>query len=276
MDRTLHFIAGFPRSGSTLLCNLLAQNPRFHSTSTSGIYAVMREVRGRWKKLYGENRPQSKVALGRVLGSMLAAYHDDPEISAEVVFDKNRAWMGQLDTAELALGRKAKVLVSVRDVRDVIASFEKLWRKESATWHFSQESGHKAQWQSIEGRCEVWMDPKILVGSACRGLRKALENGYRDRLCFVPFEDLTTRPRETLQRVYAFLEEPWFEHDFENVEQVTWEDDLMHGIPGLHNIRTRIEPMPPQWPRYLGEAANRYVACNELWQQPDKFAKKKG
>lgn len=32
-----YFISGLPRSGSTLLANILAQNPRFHATATSGI-----------------------------------------------------------------------------------------------------------------------------------------------------------------------------------------------------------------------------------------------
>ena len=32
--KTIHFIAGMPRAGSTILGNILAQNPRFHVTPT--------------------------------------------------------------------------------------------------------------------------------------------------------------------------------------------------------------------------------------------------
>ena len=42
VSTSTHFISGLPRSGSTLLANLLAQNPRFHSTATSGILNGMR------------------------------------------------------------------------------------------------------------------------------------------------------------------------------------------------------------------------------------------
>ena len=36
-SKTIHFLAGLPRSGSTLLANILAQNPKIHVTPTSGI-----------------------------------------------------------------------------------------------------------------------------------------------------------------------------------------------------------------------------------------------
>src|SRR4051794_4991565 len=45
------FISGLPRSGSTLLANLLAQNPRFHASATSGILDVVFGVRNHWDQL---------------------------------------------------------------------------------------------------------------------------------------------------------------------------------------------------------------------------------
>jgi sulfotransferase len=38
--KKIHFINGMPRSGSTLLCNILAQNPKFHVTPTSYVAEV--------------------------------------------------------------------------------------------------------------------------------------------------------------------------------------------------------------------------------------------
>jgi sulfotransferase len=266
MQRTIHLIAGLPRAGSTLLCNLLAQNPRFHATSTSGIISIMRAVRVRWPQVYGEKNPQAEAAMRRVLGGILDYYHDDPNNSKPVIFDKSRGWIGALDMAEMALGRKVKVLVCVRDVRDVIASFEKLWRKDTALWQLSQERSRYFDWQTIEGRCEVWMGPKGVVGIPYRGLRRALERGYRDRMFFMEFDDLTRQPRATMQRVYEFIGEPYFEHDFDHVEQVTREDDFMHGIPGLHVIRSKVAPFEPVWPQYLGKAADKYASLNSLWR----------
>ena len=45
MEKTFHFISGLPRSGSSLLANVLAQNPRFCVSPTSGILDIMFMVR---------------------------------------------------------------------------------------------------------------------------------------------------------------------------------------------------------------------------------------
>lgn len=266
MERTIHFIAGLPRSGSTLLCNLLAQNPRFHTTSTSGIVSIVRMVNDRWYPILPKDAPGIEADRKRSLSAILHCYHDDPLVQKPVVFDKSRGWLGNLNLAEAALGRRAKVLVCVRDIRDVLASFEKLWRKNAATWAQPQEQQHYVEYQTVEGRCQVLMRADQVVGGAWQRIKTALGHGMHERLHFVEFEKLTTKPLETIQRVYAFLGEPFFEHDFENVEQLTTEDDFMHGIPGLHTIRSRIEPMEPQWPKVLGDVANKYLPHNNLWR----------
>ena len=40
--KNLHLIAGLPRSGSTLLCNLLNMNSKFHATPTSYVIDMLR------------------------------------------------------------------------------------------------------------------------------------------------------------------------------------------------------------------------------------------
>lgn len=133
IQKTIHFVSGLPRSGSTLLCNLLAQNPRFHATATSAILDVMFAVRNQWDKLVefqaAVDKAANEAAKLRVLRGILQAYYD--EVTLPVIFDKSRSWLAHLELAEAVLGDKAKVLVPVRDVRDVLSSFEKLWRAKS-------------------------------------------------------------------------------------------------------------------------------------------------
>ena len=40
----LHVITGLPRSGSTLLCNILNQNPKFNATSTSTVVSMLHSL----------------------------------------------------------------------------------------------------------------------------------------------------------------------------------------------------------------------------------------
>jgi sulfotransferase len=255
------FISGLPRSGSTLLANILAQNPRFHASATSGILDVMFGVRNHWDQLAQfqamTDRGACEAAKRRVLRAILEAYYaDDPR---PVVFDKSRSWLAHLELAEAILDGPARVLVPVRDLRDILASFEKLWRRAAATRQLPQESQFYVEFQTIAGRCAVWARGDQPLGLACNRVRDALHRGFRDRLHFVPYESLTGSPRETLARIYEFLEEEPFAHDFAHVAQVTHEDDRLYGFPDLHAIRSRVEPAPPQWPALLGEAAAPYA-----------------
>lgn len=267
MKRTIHFVAGLPRSGSTLLCNILAQNPRFHATSTSGILDIILLVRNQWDKLAEFQATKNEAGKLRVLRGILDAYHDDPKNLKPIVFDKSRAWLGFVELAEMILERKAKVLVCVRDIRDVLASFERLSRQNSATRQMPQEAENFFKWQTLEGRCETWVAANQPVGIAYNRVKDALARGYRDRMHFIAFEKLTADPRGTMQKVYQFLEEEEYAHNFDHVEQVTWEDDDMHGIQGLHTIRNKVEPVSPQWPKYLNQAlGDLYAKNNDLWK----------
>jgi sulfotransferase len=264
MRRKIHFISGLPRSGSTLLANILAQNPRFEATATSGILDVLFRVRNSWDKIAEframVDQEACEAAKVRVLRSILASFHGRDE--RPVVFDKSRGWLGHLEMAEALLERPAKVLVPVRDIRDVLASFERLWRQSAGTRQLPIEHKFYVDFQTIEGRCNAWARPEQPVGIAYNRIKDAILRGFAERMHFVRFEELTRRPRETLQGIYEFLDEPDFEHDFDHVEQVTAEDDRVFGIPELHTIRTKVEPVPPQWPKYLGEIGNRYASHN--------------
>lgn len=265
--KTFYFIAGLPRSGSTLLANLLAQNPRFHTTSTSGIMDIMFGVRNSWDKLVEFQATPNDEGRLRVLRGILESYYSD--VSKPVIFDKCRGWLSLLEMAETVLGYKAKVLVPVRDLRDVLSSFEKLWRDTSKTAQVAQESMNYFKFQTVQGRCDVWLSPDQPVGLAYNRITDALVRGFSDRMFFVDFDDLTTHGEQSMTAIYKFLGEENFKHNFDHVEQVTWEDDSVHGFKGLHNIRSKVTPMPAQWPTVLGPFAEQYSKLN-FWKNLNK------
>lgn len=263
-DKTFYFISGLPRSGSTLLANILAQNPRFHTTGTSGIMDIMFSVRNNWDQLVEFKASPNDAAKLRVLRGILYSYYSD--IDRPVVFDKCRGWLSLLEMAEAVLGYRVKVLVPVRDLRDVLASFEKIWRKVSESKQIAQERNNYSKFQTIQGRCDVWLSPEQPVGLAYNRLSDALVRGFGSRMFLVDFDDLTTEPEKTMNSIYDFLGEKKFKHDFENVEQVTWENDLVHGIDGLHEIRSKVEPVKSQWPVVLGQWADDFKKLN-FWKK---------
>jgi sulfotransferase len=241
------------------------QNPDFRVSPTSGLLEVLFVIRNRWEefvehKALGED--ESKEKLRRVLAAAMDSYHihDRP-----VIFDKSRGWLAHLEMTEWVLGREARVLVPVRDLREILASFEKLWRNSSQWAQLAIEKGEYFQAQTTAGRCALWAREDQPVGLAYNRIKDALQRGYTDRMHFVEYEKLTTRPENTLKGIYRFLGLPYFAHDFKNVEQVIFEDDRVHGMGELHKIRPRVEPQQVTWPQILGpEVANRY-ANQELW-----------
>jgi sulfotransferase len=175
-----------------------------------------------------------------------------------VVFDRNRAWLSELEMAEVVLERKVKVLVNVREIPEILVSFERLWRDNKAFRRFQQQEMHVVEFQSLEGRCNVWLQPAHVVGLAYMRIQDALTRGFRDRMHFIDFERLTRNPAGTIKDIYQFLEEQPFAHDFEHVEQVILEDDLFYGMAGLHDIRPAVRPVPKRAKEFLGDLADKY------------------
>jgi sulfotransferase len=254
MEKAYHFVSGMPRSGSTLLMNILGQNPRFHVTATSGIMDVIFQIRNTWEQHAEFLAAPDESAKLRVMRGILDSYY--AEAGKPVVFDKCRGWLSLLEMAETLIERKARVLVPVRDLRDTLASFEKIWRETSRTAQTPQEAKFYYDYQTVEGRCAVLVRGDQMVGLAYNRIKDALQRGFRDRMHFVHFEKLTNQPEKTIRAIYDFLDEPPFQHDFENVQQITWENDEVYGMKGLHDIRQKVEPAPSRYPEILGPAAS--------------------
>ncbi len=263
-QKTIHFIAGLPRSGSTLLCNILNQNPRFNATSTSGILEIILAIRNQWENVTTFQASPNKVGKDEVVKGILHNYYSTTQ--RPIVFDKSRGWPAYMELAEFILGQKAKVLVPVRSIVDVLSSFEKLYRKNAHNWQFPQEKSNFAQFQTVEGRAETFMNAEQPVGMAYNRIRDALARGFKDRMAFIEFEQLTTRPEEMMKAIYQFIGEEYFEHNFDNVEQTTSENDDMHGIPGLHTIRSKVEPVKSDALEILGKETFEKYSNAEFWR----------
>jgi len=263
-DKVIHFMAGLPRSGSTLLCNILNQNPRFHATSTSGILDIVLAIRNQWENVNEFRASPNKEGKNAVVKGILQNYYST--IERPVIFDKSRGWCGYIELAEHILERKIKILVPVRTITDILASFEQLWRNQAHEWQFPQEKSNYYEWQTVEGRADVWMKNDQPVGIAYNKIRDALSRGFADRMLFVEFEYLTSAPEETMKQIYNFLEEDYYKHDFNHVIQTTSENDDIHGIPGLHTIRPVVKPVISNAADVLGKSVIGKYSNAEFWR----------
>lgn len=268
MKKNIFFLGGTPRSGSTLLCNLLCQNPTVHATATSGIAGMIVSVRDIWqemdefKAMKEEETEKKKI---QVLRGMLHGFFED--VDRPNICEKSRGWLAHLEMAERILERKPKVIVPVRDLRDVLCSFEKLWRKTKDTRLISQERAHPIDYQTLAGRCAVLSLKGGVVGSCVDRIRDAVARGWRKQMLFVEYEELTKNPSQTMSTIYDFLELPRHAHDFNHVEQVTVENDMVHIFKDLHKIRPVVAEQEPQWPHMMPkELAAAYTPEAHFWR----------
>ena len=250
-SKKFYFISGMPRSGSTILANLLAQNPKFHATHTSGCLDVLFGIRNQWPKLVEHQAHPDQKALKRVLKSVLYAYYDDVE--KPIIFDKSRGWVAHLELLEEILGEPPKILIPVRPLPDILSSFEKLHRETSKVKSPPGEAENYIQFQTVEGRCAFWMQPNSPVGLALNRINDVVKRGHKDKLHFIGFQNFTNDPQSTVKEIYDFLGEQYYDHNFDHVEQVTVENDEIHGYTNLHKIEPRIQPKLSDAEKILGK-----------------------
>ena len=271
MNKKIYFVSGLPRSGSTLLMNVLGQNPEFYVTPTSGIRSSLISVRNSWDQnpsFRSWPKAQSDTVKQNVLTAMLQASFAHTE--RPVCFDKSRGWLDYLELAAvLAGGREnVKVLVTVRDMRDVLASFEKIYRSNSALTQSPQEAGDPVKFKTAVGRISTWIDVNQPVGQGFNSINDAVTRGWLDCMHFVEYEKLTQDPASCIDSIYQFLEQPGFAHDYTHVEQITHEDDRAYGFDHLHSIRGLISPQPPQWSRVYSQN----IFEDPIWKDIEKIS----
>lgn len=264
MKRTIHFVSGLPRSGSTLLVQLLAQHPDVFVTPTSGCHETLFQLRNTWSS-WAEHKadPQASAPhnLQRMLKAMLHTYHDTDK---PVVIDKARSWISSIPMADLALEREAKIIVPVRNVAEVLASFEALYRRNAAT---TLPPGDYIKSQTVEGRVRHWASDGGEVGIAYNRIKNAFQLGYAPRLCLVDYNDLTFRPEETMARIWDYLEMRAPLHNFQRVDTVTHEDDRVHGYPGMHDVRPVVEPQERKARQIIGPDLTKEFDGAEFWKR---------
>jgi sulfotransferase len=255
------FNSSLPRSGSTLLQNILAQNPRFHCSATSGVMNLLLAGRAQFSTapMFKAQDPDLMRAgfLGfcrRGLEGFYESITDKP-----VCVDKHRGWFHYYEWLS-AFYPRPRIVVCIRDLRAVLSSMEKLFRKNR---HLQDpaDSEERMNMTTVTNRLTHWLNSNP-VGLTVLRLMEAMQTGTIRHFHVVRFEDLTTDPAATLRKVYAYLEEPDFEHDCDHVRQTTREDDSQFVFYGDHTIREKVQPVRLDYNEVLGKDLAEMVKAN--------------
>jgi sulfotransferase len=261
--RKVHFVAGLPRSGSTLLSALLRQNPRFHAAVTSPVAALVQALQ---QKMCGNSEFASFFDDRRradLLRGLFDAYYGQ-DTSRQVHFDTNRTWTGKMALLE-ELFPDSRVICCVRDVGWIIDSIERMLNKNPLQYSriFDFKPG-----SSVYARADILMNPDSgLIGHAWSTLREAWFGDLARRLIIVRYDQLAADPKRVLDGIYAELGEPPFAHQFTDIDydEPAYDADL--GLPGLHKVHSKVEPLK----RPMGIPPDLFAryAESSFWARPE-------
>jgi len=265
MAPTIFYQSSLPRAGSTLLQNILAQNPAFYVTPTSGLLELIFGARlnytnsAEFKAQDPEEMKKAFLAFSRAgMEAYFEALTDKP-----YVVDKSRGWGVHYDLLEMIFGEEPKIICMVRDLRQILSSMEKKFRQNPDKYRPIENHANLTGTTTLK---RVLLSLQSApVGLALDRLLEVHQRGWARKILFVRFEDLTGQPAATMQKIYDYLGVPGFTHNFDKIIQVTREDDLVFGIPGLHEIRPKIEPLQNDFLDVLGRDAVRHLQQQCAW-----------
>jgi sulfotransferase len=266
--RKIHYISGLPRSGSTLLTNILLQNPKFATTATSSLLDFLLQVRDNWGKLSGHEHYPEGQDKWEVIRAIMYNYH---KTDKEIIFDKNRGWSTHIEFMEKATGEGVKIIACVRNLEDICSSFEKLFRKNRADGEIHGEFSNPKM-KNREGRVGVWTSDEGVIGRPYISLLDTIQRGLGDRILFFPYEEWSSNPDFWFKKLYEFVGEDYYQHDFNNIEQTIRENDAGYGWGSdLHEIKKgRLLPAKSDAIEMLGRDWFVKLHDTEFWKAKKK------
>jgi sulfotransferase len=230
----LNAITGLPRSGSTLLVNILNQNPEFHATATDILPATLNAIINTWSSSveYKATKTERRDEVD-ILRAFVSSWHK--ELSGKTVFSKSRGWAGNTALFKKIGGHKQICLV--RNPVDVVSSIIK---RDQDTAEFKKDM---QQSRLLEDQVRAIMDKGGMVGSCILNVEDVL-NRAREDVMLLKYEELVESPKKAMKSLYEFIEADYFEHDFEKVESSVYENDLLYNNKFPHTGAGKVEPSP--------------------------------
>lgn len=261
------FNSSMPRSGSTLLQNILGNNPDFYCSPTSGLFDMLNNSRQAYTRsplFKAQDEKSMKTAFLSYCRYGIQGFYDGIT-DAKYVVDKSRAWMVNYSFLD-SFYPNPKIVCMVRNLPDVLTSMEKNYRKHSDKWDKTVNYDETPIGVNVYQRVVNWTKPdEKPVGDTLVRLKEAIDRGFGKHLLFVKFEDLCEKPQETLDIIHEFYEMPKYEYDFNNIKQVTFEDDKWHGKYGDHKIQSSVKPVKSMALEMLGADSIDYIHKRFKW-----------
>jgi sulfotransferase len=237
----LFFIAGLPRSGSTLLSALLNQNPQVHAEPNSPLIDC---ISSNEFILTQSEQARAFPVLDRVsnvCSQIPKSFYS--HIEKPFVVDKNRGWTASYAffLAKQYIDPEPKVVCCVRDILEVLSSYVAIAEKNGHGGFIDDLINPQQYYGPInDDRCDALMSPGGRVHSNLNSMKSMWQSEFRKNMLLVEYNDLVNSTQSTMDSIYNFWGIDTFQHAM-NVEEPFSVDDQIYGIRNLHMLKSRVE-----------------------------------
>ena len=233
-NKKLFFLVAMPRSGNTLFASIINQNPNVVCTANSITLEIMKDVFLLKKTDVFQNYPDHK-SLDNVLNNVFDNYYKD--WSQEYIIVRNTVMTkNNFQLMQKHYKRPFKCVVLLRDLMDVLASYMQ-WYTENP-----DAFPNKYNCKNDEEKLSMIMNKKGAIAKNLEAIKNAYN--YPDICYFVKYNDLVAQPQKEIKQIYKFLNIPYFEHNFTNLQQININgilyDDTIVGN-NMHKIKKEIK-----------------------------------
>jgi hypothetical protein len=231
--KKLFFLVALPRSGNTLFGSLMNQNPDIAVTPNSITLEIMKDLFLLKQTDVFQNYPDHK-SLDNVLDSIFDTYYKDwPQ---QYIIDRGPVMTpGNFMLMQNHFKRPLKIIIILRDLMDVLASYIKWFENEPTA--FPNKYGHT----TIEQKLSMLMNKDGAIAKDLEAIKNSFN--YPEICHYLRYDDLVNQPEIEINKIYDFLEIPRFNHNFKSLNQfkingISYDDTVVGNK--MHTIREEI------------------------------------
>jgi sulfotransferase len=209
-NRKLFFLVAQPRSGNTLFASIMNQNKDIAATANSLTLEIMKDLFLLKKTDVFQNYPDEQ-SLDNVLDNVFNNYYQHwPQ---RIIIDRGPVMTtGNFQLMQKHFKHGFKCIVLLRDLMDVLASYMK--------WYTENPNAFPNRYncKNDEEKLMMIMNSKGAVAKDLEAIKNSFN--YPDICHYVKYDDIVTNPEQEFRKIYQFLDEPYFNHRFTNLDQV--------------------------------------------------------
>ena len=252
MKYEMVFLAGLPRSGSTLLRSILNQNPELFSgpisPSVELLYYTDKYFQSSEMLLASPNPQGCYDVLSNIMDHFYRNIMEKEGKSKIIEF--NRAIPNNIERFRTYIKEDVRIVCPVRSIPEILSSFISLIHRNSDKVSFVDQYLIDNNIEvNDDTRCDYLMSDYGIVGQALFAMSRPFVRGEESLLKIVEYDDLVENTDEVMNEIYDFWGLERYTHTYENLENIYPENDVFqYNLEGMHTVAKTIKKRckPPE------------------------------